>query len=338
MTIPRVTVLMPVFNGERYLRDAMASIMGQTFTDFQFLIINDGSTDNSVNIIKSYTDNRIRLVHNKGNLGLVMSLNIGLALAQGEFIARMDSDDICRPDRLMLQVAFMETNPQVGVCGSWVQFFSEGKDKVWKLPSKSEEIRCWQFHSVGVAHPSVMMRRQSFTDNGLWYDPTYRHIEDYELWGRAIRVMDFANIRKVLLDYRISPEQVCSLYGSEQRAAMATLRLQRVRDLGIDPDQDEQQLHEMIMNNAIPQESEYLDRSEQWLMQLDSANRAAGTYKADLFSRRLLDIWFSICISLADASVCSLRRCLLSPLWAAVNNPVWHRTRALGVWIVRKIV
>lgn len=335
--LPRVTVLMPVYNCAPYLAEAMQSILRQTFTDFEFLIIDDGSTDESVAIIQGFQDSRIRLIHNGTNIGLVASLNKGLELAKGEFIARMDADDISRPERLACQVSFMDVNPLVGVCGSWVQFFPKANNNVWKLPKRSEEIRCWQFHTVGVAHPAVMMRRQLFVEHGLLYDPQYRHIEDFELWGRAIRHMDFANIQKVLLDYRISPGQICALHGAEQLAAMAPLRLQMVRELGIEPTQDEQKLHEMIMNNAIPPESEYLDRSEQWLKQLKSANRTTGTYPVDCFSRRLLDIWFSICITLADTSACSLRRCLMSPLWSAVSAPTWLRIRACGAWAVRKV-
>lgn len=337
MITPRVTVLMPVYNCERYLRDAMESILGQTFTNFQFLIINDGSTDNSINIIKSYTDHRIRLVHNEQNLGLVMSLNKGLELSHGEFIARMDADDISRPERLMLQVDFMDANPLVGVCGSWVQYFPMSDNSVWKLPKSSEEIRCWQFHSVGVAHPSVMLRRQFFIEHGLLYDPRYLHIEDFELWGRAIQYMNFANIQKVLLNYRINPEQICALHGAEQHAAIAPLRLLQVKRLGIEPTQDEQQLHEMIMNGAVPPESDSLDRAEQWLLKLLSANRTSGIFRADCFSRRLLDIWYSICITLADASACSFKRCLMSPLWSAANASEWHRVRACGAWAVRKV-
>jgi len=338
MVTPNVTVIMSVYNGEKYLRESINSMLIQTFTDFEFLIVNDGSTDNSVNIIQSYNDPRICLVHNDGNLGLAVSLNRGIELAQGELIARMDADDISRPERLACQVSFMDANPQVGVCGSWVRFFSNEQNSVWKLPESSEEIRCWQFHTVGVAHPSVMIRRQLFIEYRLLYDPKFRYSQDYELWGRAIRYMDFANIQKVLLDYRISPEQICATHGEEQLAAMAPLRLQRVRELGIEPTPDQQQLHEMIMNGVITAESEHLDRAEQWLILLESANRAAGTYPTDSFSRRLLDIWFSICISLADASACSLRRCLMSPLWNAVNVSAWHRARAFGAWIVRKVV
>ena len=114
---PKVTVLMPVYNCEKYLRESIESILNQTFKDFEFLIINDGSSDKSAEIVESYNDNRINFVQNEKNIGLAASLNRGLDIAKGEYIARMDADDISLPERLEKQVRFMETNPQIGICG-----------------------------------------------------------------------------------------------------------------------------------------------------------------------------------------------------------------------------
>jgi len=111
-----VTVLMPVYNGEKYLNEAIDSILNQTYTNFEFLIINDGSTDRSVEIIKGYNDSRIKLIHNKKNMGLVYTLNRGLALALGKYIVRMDADDISLPNRFKLQLDFMEINTEVALC------------------------------------------------------------------------------------------------------------------------------------------------------------------------------------------------------------------------------
>lgn len=336
MATPRVTVLMSVYNGEKYLTEAIDSIVNQTFADFEFIIINDGSTDNSICIIESYGDPRICLVNNDRNLGLPISLNRGFELARGEYIARMDADDISRPERLARQISFLDAHPQVGVCGGWVRFFPPPGSDVWKLPESSEEIKCMQFYTVGVAHPAVMMRKKFFTDNGLLYDPRFRFSQDYELWGRALQYMDFANIQEVLLDYRISSGQICSRYGSEQLAAVAPLRLQRVRELGIEPTPEEQLLHEMILNNAVPPEPETLDQVEQWLLRLESANRVSKKYSTVIFPKRLLDLWFSTCISSADRSVCSWQRCLSSPLWSSAHDSVWLRVRSFCAWVKRK--
>ncbi|NHJ46179.1 MAG: glycosyltransferase family 2 protein, partial [Asgard group archaeon] len=123
----KVTVLMSVFNGEKYLREAIDSVLHQTFTDFEFLIINDGSTDNSVEIINSYDDERIHLVHNEQNIGLAASLNKGINLARGEYIARMDCDDINHQTRLEKQVKFMDKNPDIGLLSSANRFIQDDK-------------------------------------------------------------------------------------------------------------------------------------------------------------------------------------------------------------------
>jgi glycosyltransferase involved in cell wall biosynthesis len=325
---------MPVYNAERYLREAIDSILSQSFADFEFLIVNDGSTDAGVEIIESYADPRIRLVHNDGNLGVVASLNRGLELSRGEFVARMDADDISRPARLARQVRFMEENPNVGVCGSWVRFFP-GK-YVWKLPATSEAIRCRQFSMAGVAHPSVMMRRELFARHALFYDPAFLHLEDYELWDRALKYMDFANIQEVLLDYRISPGQVSSRHRDDQLAAVAPLRLQKVRELGIEPTVSQRQLHEQVMNCQLPKQREALDQAEQWLLELQATNRKAGVYHERYFAQWLLQNWFSTCLGIGDESVCSFGRCLRSPLWSACKASSSELLRAMGAWVARR--
>lgn len=332
---PKVTVLLPVFNAAEFLSTAIDSILAQTFVDFELLIIDDGSSDGSDGVVESYVDPRINFIRNGTNLGLVATLNKGLQVAKGEYIARMDADDISLPERLACQVGFMDANQAVGVCGSWVHLFSDTDKSVWKLPDTSEKIRCWQFHTVGVAHPSVIIRRKLFVQHGLLYDPHYSHIEDYELWGRAIKYMDFANIQKVLVEYRISDGQICARYGAEQLAAVAPLRRRRVAELGIEPTQEEQELHEMILNGALPPEQSNFDRAERWLLRLEAANRAAAVYDADYFSRRLVDIWFSVSLSCTDGTWNSLLRCLRSPLWHAAGASIWRRICAMWVWACR---
>lgn len=199
---PKVTVLMPVYNGEKYLREAIESILDQTFTDFEFLIINDGSTDGSVGIVESYKDRRIRLVHNEKNLGLIASLNRGMELARGEYIARMDCDDISLPLRLEKQVVFMDAHPEIGVCGSWAKVIDENGNvngSIKALTGKSIKRLCWR--PSPFIHPTCIIRSSLLKENR--YSEGYPHAEDYELWLRLSKKTVFFNLKDYLLYYRI---------------------------------------------------------------------------------------------------------------------------------------
>lgn len=211
---PRISVLMPAYNAEKHISQAIESILNQTFKNFEFIIINDGSTDNTVNIINSYHDNRILLIDNKQNMGLVTVLNQGLKLARGEYIARMDADDISLPDRFMKQIKYMDRHPKVGILGSWFNIFGEKINRVEKklrLPKLADMIK-----TSPVGHPTVMLRKKFFDKYHLQYDPVYSHAEDYELWIRAIKYMKIANLPEVLLNYRWTEGNVSYIHEKEQ--------------------------------------------------------------------------------------------------------------------------
>ena len=177
MNTPLVSVLMAVYNGEAYLGEAIESILRQTFSFFEFIIIDDASTDNSRRLAESYRDSRIRVVSNPRNLRLAGSLNRGINLARGKYIARMDADDICHPDRLEKQVAFMEENCDVGVSGSWLYCFGD-KKQLWDYPLTSGMIKSNLLFHNQLGHPTVIMRREAMLKNGLFYNPRFRASED----------------------------------------------------------------------------------------------------------------------------------------------------------------
>ena len=199
----KITVLMPVYNGEKYLHEAIDSILNQTFTDFEFLIIDDGSTDNSLKIIDSYQDFRIKTIKSDINKGLVYSLNKGLEIAKGEYIARMDCDDISLPIRLEKQIQFLNINSNVGIVGTWVQIInSQTKtETMWQYPSQDFAIRWELLFRTPFAHPSVMFRKDLVLSiNG--YDGSMTNVEDYDLWWRLSKITLLANLSEVLLLYR----------------------------------------------------------------------------------------------------------------------------------------
>lgn len=200
-TIPFVSIIMPVFNAELYLPESIESILNQTYSNFEFLIFNDGSTDNSLEIIKSYNDPRIKLFSSPVNTGLVIYLNKGIDLARGKYIARMDADDISLPNRLEEQIEFLENNPEIGVCGSKVAFFGL-KQFVTGTISNHEELIVQLLFYPPFIHPSVMIQKSVLKDFNIKYKEEYLYVEDYEIWVQLAKVTKFAIIPKLLFKYR----------------------------------------------------------------------------------------------------------------------------------------
>ena len=204
--IPKVTVLMPVYNGEHYLREAIHSILNQTFQDFEFIIINDGSTDSSKQILESFQDARIRIFHNKTNLKSSSSLNKGLKHAKGEYIARMDADDICSPTRLEEQVKFLDDHPEIGIVGTDIEFINDSGECICDyrapiLPTSPALIRWTLFFRCCINHPSVMVRKPVYASLG-GYITSFNYAEDYDLWLRASKKTQIANLRRKSLKLR----------------------------------------------------------------------------------------------------------------------------------------
>ena len=205
---------MPVYNGSKYLDDAIKSILNQTFQNLEFVIIDDGSTDDSLNIIKSYNDNRIRLIENKETQGQSKTLNKGINLARGTYIARVDQDDISRSDRLEKQLEFMEKNSDIDVCGSWVELMGKQSD-VLNLETRSEEIKISLLTNQNLAHPAVMIRKSTLVKHNLYYDPKFIIANDYDLWVRMFEYCSFANIPEPLVKHRVHHDQFSKKFGEK---------------------------------------------------------------------------------------------------------------------------
>jgi len=210
--IPKITVLMPVHNGARHLPEAIASTLKQTFDDFEFLIIDDASTDDSVSLIDTFNDERIRLVRNETNLGQVVSQNKGLQLARGEYIARLDQDDSSSPNRFARQVAVLDAEPSVAVVGTWMYAVDSEGDiiDVWQgrhLNDLADYLFAILTNSLPLYHPSVMFRREAVLQlDG--YDETLPFCEDNDLWRRlALARHDARVVAEPLTSYRVHEGQ-----------------------------------------------------------------------------------------------------------------------------------
>ncbi|MBZ5705516.1 MAG: glycosyltransferase [Acidobacteriia bacterium] len=228
-----VSVVMSVFNGERFLREAVESVLEQTFREFEFIVVDDGSTDQSASILDSYrkSDARVRVYHQE-NKGLIESLNRGCSLAQGKYIARMDADDIAVRERLMWQVDFMEKHPQVAVLGGAVEWIdATGKSLgTHNTPVADCEIKSELLHRNVFWHPTVIMLREGFVSSG-GYRKVVVDAEDYDLWLRIADRCQLANLETVVLKYRIHPFQVSMSKRRQQTlcklAAQASASLRR---------------------------------------------------------------------------------------------------------------
>ncbi|MCK5285790.1 MAG: glycosyltransferase [Candidatus Pacebacteria bacterium] len=292
---PKITVLMPVYNGEKYLEESIKSILNQTFTDFEFLIINDASTDESKNIINSFNDPRIKLVENEENIGLTKSLNKGLILAQGEYVARMDDDDISLPKRFQIQVNLMNKNPKIGVVGTWAKVIGESNKKYIKTYSNFEKIKALSIFKNILIHPSVMMRKNILDKYDLKYNEELTHSQDYDLWARLMLYSPITNIKKILILYRIHKENESHLYTKIQTQNSNKTRIKQLKNLKIIPTDEEKIIH---CNTYKPKQyeiTEFLNKTEQWLFKLIKQNNKIKYSKEPQFSMILANRWFNIC-------------------------------------------
>jgi glycosyltransferase involved in cell wall biosynthesis len=216
-----VSVLMPVYNVEEYLVESIESILNQTYTDFKFFIINDGSIDGSENIILRYNDPRIEYIKNTVNQGYIKCLNQAIGLVDTKYIIRMDSDDIALPTRIEKQVAYMEENPSVVVCGSSrINFYPEKHREDILMPAITDRKKLLvnSIFNTSLHHPSVIIRTETVKKNNLRYKEQYYYAEDKALWLDLSEYGELANIEEALLRYRIHYNQVSYLYKPRQKS------------------------------------------------------------------------------------------------------------------------
>lgn len=286
MRNPRVTVLMSVYNAERFVVQAVESVLNQTYTDFEFLIFEDKSTDSSRDILRSYGDPRIRLVENEENLGLTKNLAAGMTMARGEFVARMDADDVCMPNRLEQQLAYLDAHPDVSVLGSAVTFFDEsGKEFVAHQPLEHEEIKCTLFYGFTMLHPSVMMRKGDFEKHGLNYDSAFRVSQDHDLWTRAIRALRFSNLHEPLLRMREHAGKIGRTRKPLQQEFSDLIRRRQLLELGIMPTADQLRLLAEHETNPSQWTVQDCKKFEQTLLQVFAANLESPIFQQGALCR-----------------------------------------------------
>ncbi len=286
---PVVSVVMAVYNGERHLRETVSSILSQMFTNFEYIIVNDGSTDRTAELLQSFSDARIMLLHNEQNQGLPYSLNRGLEHARGTYIARIDAGDLAVKERLEAQVAYLEQHPEHGILGSACLVLDDsGQTKGREtFPVTDLDIRWRSLLGNPFLHPSIMLRRDVLVQHHLTYDTAFHSSQDYELWTRVLRHTCGANLKEPLILYRQSSESMTTKRRKEQLANHDRVALRTIRNVLPDVQISAEQLcelREVFAGGDIPrnQREPHKVRLAAWYLDLLAAYASTHSPHPDL--------------------------------------------------------
>jgi glycosyltransferase involved in cell wall biosynthesis len=292
-----VSVLMAVYDDEKYVGITIESILKQTYRNFEFIIINDGSHDQSGKIIQSYKDPRVIYIENETNIGLTASLIKGFNLAKGKYLARIDSNDICYPQRLEKQVEFLKGHPRIGACGSSFFVFGDIKmPKKIKYPENHKLICSHLLFNSALPHVSVMFDLEKFRKAGLNYDVEYKAAQDYDLWYRASKYIEFANMRECLVKIRYLRSGISSAsLKTKQSDYAAKIRRRILNDFNILFTDEEFKVHLLICKPLTDGAGDFNSIAFTWLKKLQDHNMRYKYYDEKAFDITLEEYWFNLC-------------------------------------------
>lgn len=287
---------MPAYNAGNFIEQAVQSVLDQTYENFELIIINDGSTDNSKAVIESFDDSRIKYFENGENSGIVFSRNKGLKLAQGEYIGMLDADDVAHPEKFEKQIAFLAQNKDFGMVGAWAKFIDEEGKRLpggWKLKAKPEMI------------PSIMLFKNYFLQSAVLYRKeciekfSFREgfdiLEDYLIWLEILREHKAWNLPEYLIDYRLHPGGVTKMHQEEKTEKEKKVFRIQLEELGIDATEQEMELHLLIRDDTTITNTGTLKSIEEWLLKIIASNEALGVYDPKMLARTVFNRWAKVC-------------------------------------------
>jgi len=306
-SVPAISVVLPTYNAARYVAEAVASVLAQDFSDFELLLIDDGSTDDTALVVSQFAnDLRVRLLRNERNMGLITTLSRAYAECRAPLIARMDSDDICASDRFSRQVAYLDSHPAVGIVGGAIRFFGNVAPNVFSFPTRHADIHPAMLFYCPLAHPALMFRRELLDQGLIRYDDAFRHAEDYHLWSRLLLKVKAANLPEVVLNYRLHAQQVSSDSSDKQYAASLRVRRQMLHECGITPTEDEVALHESVILERPLLRADYLSALAAWFQRLEAAARQSGYWDSNplhlLLRTKFLEVAYRVGADLPQLS------------------------------------
>jgi glycosyltransferase involved in cell wall biosynthesis len=317
---PRVTVLLPVHNGARFLRASIDSVFEQTFRDFELLVIEDASTDETPSILASYGDERLRVLRNEGNLGLTPTLNRGLREARGEYIARQDADDLCDPRRLAVQVGYLDAHPPIALLGSGYRRIDEAGREIGirKVPTDALSIRWRLLFLNAFPHNSIMLRSSILAEVGT-YDESFPYGEDYELWSRIARTHEVAAINEPLVSCRRVRSSLTATYEEAAGSVAAAISAANI--------------HRVLAAAPAGIEIETVDRDAAWRL-LFGDYRGVEPGRARLVAPTILRLQHAFASALGlDASIARRHRLGVARVVASRLIRVGKRDRDPRAWL-----
>lgn len=329
---PIVTVLIPAFNSEGFIRNSIKSVLGQSFSNFELLIIDDGSTDETVEIVKYFNDKRIKLIQNDRNLGISETLNRGINIAGGKYIARMDADDIAMPNRLSTQIDFLEKRQDISIVGSWVKLFDKSFPFVDRKPIGNEVLSAYLIFDTPLWHPTVMIKKQDILKYNLYYNPTYRRAQDFELWSRADDKLKLDNIPKVLLKFRMHQKSVTQSDHEESKRITKRILKHNLEKLEEYPDDKSLLFHQKISRCLRLKNKDEVNEAEKRLLYLRDKNIAIKKYSIHGMDTAVGMIWFRLCRNSTHLGPWILKKYMSSILMKKYNPDVNEK-----IWIIGSV-
>lgn len=295
-----LSIIMPLYNTDQYVGEAVESLLSQSYGDFELIIVDDCSTDGSMDVLKQFNDSRISILHNETNQGIVFSRNKGLEAATGAFIAPFDSDDVAMPDKFKLQIDFLKKHTGYGMVGSWVRMIDEQGNllkKCWKLKAKPERIPAILFFRNYFVQSAVVMRREAIPKHG--YRIGYDLVEDWMMWCEIAASYPVWNFPEYLVKYRVH------LKGSSQAAPELTSRIDRmmfeflILNLGLQPTDHDFELYCLIKNQQ-PVNHRQLKEIGAMLFKIAEGNLNSGIYDHKHLMKVLQNRWLKVCVKTRD--------------------------------------
>lgn len=314
---PCVSVVLPVYNVADYIDSAVDSILKQTFADFELLVFDDCSTDGTAARVQAMTDSRIRFFQNSQNLGRAGTDNAAIAHVRGEFIAKMDGDDLCHPERLARQVAYLKGYPQVNMVGGWMQNFG-ASSYLNQYPTTPEAARVLTLFTPPVGNPSVMLRASLLREGNMRYNAALRQAEDYDFFARYLRELRIVTLPEVLIQYRVptAADTRRAAVLAERARVANELRAQLLSNWGLAYSARELHVHNTIAGLERPLGDVGLSEAEVWLCRLLRHNDEQPLFEPAALRQGLGKRWFEVCYAHPQPRLLSLRQFGRSPLAA----------------------